>query len=246
MTSIVDLTGKKILVTGASSGIGRATAIRLSEAGAKVVLIARNEEALRETLAGMQGEGHHIISADLSQPEVIKDAVAEAVAYDGQKLTGLVHCAGKTKVVSLRMLNYETLDEVMRVNFYSFIELCKQFSGRKNNDGGSIVAISSTASQKANKGQIAYGSSKAALNTSILALSKELASKNIRVNAILPGFIRTKMSEEFFLKAGDDVDVKQLLGIGEPVDIANMAAYLLSDAAKFITGALFNVDGGKL
>ena len=245
MKNIVDLTGKKIVVTGASSGIGRACAVAASELGAKVILMARREDALRETLSRMTGDGHCIVSVDLADPGRVPDAVAEAVNYDGERLDGLIYCAGQTRRASIRMLDYESVDAIMRVNFYSFLEMCKCFSGRKVCGGGSIVAISSTASQSPQKGQIAYASSKAALNAAVCALAGELAPKEIRVNAILPGFIRTQMSEAFFYKAGDSVEVGQYLGIGEPEDVAQMAAYLLSDAAKFITGSLVRVDGGK-
>lgn len=245
MKQIIDLSEKKILVTGASSGIGRETAILLSQVGAAVVLVGRNKEELNKTLSCMTPGNHYIISFDLSEVEKIKSLVQEAVGFNEKKLDGLVHCAGMTKIVSLKMLNYERLDQVMRVNFYSFIELMKCYSAKKNCNGGSIVAVSSTAAIQAKPGQIAYASSKAAINASILALSKELAKKDIRVNGVMPGFIRTKMSEDFFLKAGDDIDLRQLLGIGEPVDIANIIAFLLSDAARFITGANYRVDGGK-
>ncbi len=245
MKQMIDLTKRRILVTGASSGIGRETAILLSELGAEVVLIGRNEERLASTVSQMQGEKHSIIAYDLKNIEGIEELIQSIVNESGKRLDGMVHCAGMTRITSLRMLDYKKLEEVMRVNFYSFVELVKQYSNKKNNNGGSIVAVSSVAALKADKGQIAYGSSKAAVNTAIIAMAKELAKKNIRVNGVMPGFIRTQMSEDFFLKAGDEVDTRQLLGIGAPIDVANMIAFLLSDASKFVTGANFRVDGGK-
>lgn len=245
MKQIVDLTGKKILVTGASSGIGRETAILLSRLGARVVLVGRRTEELEVSLSGMEGTGHHIITYDLGVLENIKDLVREAVDYDQTKLDGLVHCAGITKTLSYKLMTTEKLDQVMRVNFYSFVELARQYADKKNCNGGSIVAISSRAAVNPRRNQIAYGASKAAINASVQALSKELAKKNIRVNSILPGFIKTPMAEVFIDRVGDDLDIRQLLGIGEPADVANMIAYLLSDAAKFITGALIHIDGGS-
>ncbi|MCM1568116.1 MAG: SDR family oxidoreductase [Roseburia sp.] len=244
MKTIIALNGKKILVTGASSGIGRETAILLSQIGAKVVAVARNQEALQETLSMMEGEGHYCIACDLSQTEKIEELVNEAVSYDGQKLDGLVHCAGITKTCALRMLSIDKIDEVMRINYYSFIELMRQYEKKKNNNGGSVVAISSKAAKSNNKGQLAYAPSKAALNSAVKVLAKELAHKNIRVNSIMPGFIHTKMANDYFNQADRD-SVNQLLGVGEPIDIANMAAYLLSDAGKFITGAGMVIDGGS-
>lgn len=248
MKNIIDLSGKKILVTGASSGIGRETAILLGQVGADVILLGRNESALQETREQMIQSGGNclsIIKYDLSQPDGIAGVIEEAVGSDGRKLDGLAHCAGITAVVPIKNLDCNLLDHIMRTNFYSFVELVKHYSLRKNNNGGSIVGISSVAAVRAGSGMVAYGASKAAMNAAVISLSKELAKKNIRVNSIMPGMINTRMIQREKETWQDAFKNNQIMGLGEPIDIANMIAFLLSDAARFITGTNIEMDGGR-
>lgn len=251
MKNIIDLSGKKILVTGASSGIGQAIAILISQIGGNVALVGRNKDALSDTMKQMErSEEHRIFVYDLLNLEHIEDLMKEIREWDGKKLNGLVHSAGVSSTVPLKNLNYQKLDQVMRVNYYAFIELTKFFSLKKFSSDGSIVGISSIAATDGEKCQTAYAASKAAVDASIRTLAYELVSKNMRINSIRPGVINTKMASKGDNGLHDNFlseqTGKQLLGMGEPIDIANMAVFLLSDAARFITGRSFSVDGGRL
>lgn len=250
MINPMDLTGKTILVTGASAGLGKETAITLSKLGANVIAVARNAEALKETVSLMDGTDNAYYVFDLKKIDEIEALVKTIVAEHG-KLEGLVHCAGIATMRPLKMTTYEFLHDMMLVNFYSFVELTRVYSNKKNNNGGSIVVMSSIASQSGDKSKTAYCASKAAIDGAVKVLSKELASKNIRVNSIVAGFIKTDMYEQYIEQAGEDLanDLilnRQFLGFGKPVDIANAIAYLLSDASEFVTGTGMVVDGGYL
>lgn len=245
-----DFTEKKILVTGASSGIGRAVSIALSKQGATVAMIARNEERLDETLSQMEGSGHLKICVDLAETEDLGNVFKEAVS-DGQKLNGLVHCAGIAQIETIKMLNRKRLDAYMRTNYYSFLELVSQYSKKKFNDGGSIVGISSIASVNPSKCQTIYAATKASMNISAEALSMELAPKNIRINTVMPGFVKTPMfdsgfeSDAFGSTDYLENDLKQqLLGVTSPDEIANVCMFLLSEASSCITGRTLYADSG--
>lgn len=250
MKQIISLAEKKIMVTGASSGMGRATAILLSQIGAKVVLVGRNESKLHETIAGMEEPEKHIcFSQDLSVLEEIEPLVKQAVRQDGVKLNGLVHCAGAAHTVPLPLMNYEKQDADMRLNYYAFIELIKHISKRKYcGESCSFVGISSVAAFRGEKCQTIYSATKAAMDAAVITLSKELADKGMRINSIRPGSIRTDMLKKFAEQIGlESVDVlneRQRFGLGKPEDVANLAAFLLSPAAGFITGQNIAIDGG--
>lgn len=246
-----DFTGKKILVTGASSGIGQAVAIALSKQGATIAMIARNEERLNETLSQMEGNGHIKICVDLAETEDLTGVFNEIIS-DGVKLSGLVHCAGIDQITSIKMLTKKRIDDCMHINYYSFLELVRQYSKKKFNQGGSIIGISSIAAAIPAKCQTIYAASKAAMNTSIEPLAIELAPKNIRINTVLPGFVKTPMFDKTF-----DIDYvgstdyvqgalnNQLLGTTSPYEIANACMFLLSDASSAITGRSMYIDGGS-
>jgi NAD(P)-dependent dehydrogenase (short-subunit alcohol dehydrogenase family) len=245
----MDLSGKNILVTGASSGIGKSTAILLSRLGAKVVLIARNEERLRETCSKLEGRGHQYYCLDLAELEKIEPLISQ-ICVDSFKFNGLVHAAGEYQRIPVQNLNPDTVARIMTVNYYSFIELVRVFSKKKfNHNGGSIVAISSIAGVTGSRGLVSYSGSKGALDSAVKSLAADLAPKNIRVNSVAPGFIETELYYNI-LKTVDKekfeewLGTRQLLGLGKPEDVANAAAFLLSDAAGFITGISLIVDGG--
>lgn len=248
MINPMSLKGKTILITGASDGIGKATSILASQLGAKIILVARNEEKLESVKTSLEGEGHKWYSYDLKNVEGI-EALIKTIVSDNGKLDGFVHCAGISKMRPLKMTNYEFLKDIMTINFYSFIELARCITNRGNyNEGMSVVSMSSAAAIKGNKSQIAYSSSKAAIDGAIRAMSKELSDKKIRINSIIAGFVKTDMYEKYKIIAGkEDGDSRfdiYCLGVAEPIDIANAITFLLSDASRIITGTGLVVDSG--
>jgi NAD(P)-dependent dehydrogenase (short-subunit alcohol dehydrogenase family) len=249
MVNLIDISGKRILVTGASSGIGRAVSVMLSKLGADVVLVARNYDRLNETYKMLDTGKHEIIPFDISEINNIVQLFNKACNND-MKLDGLVHSAGIGPIVPLQNIDYEKMQKIMTVNYFSFIEMVKFFSKRKYSNGGSIVAVSSVSSFAGWKGASLYCGSKGALDSSIKALAIELSDKNIRINSVVPSNIKTDMLENVVKLTGDDlidkINVKQPLGLGNPEDVANAVAFLLSDASKFITGTAMIVDGGYL
>jgi NAD(P)-dependent dehydrogenase (short-subunit alcohol dehydrogenase family) len=246
----MSLENKRILVTGASSGIGRAIAILCSKLGADIVLVGRNEKELNYTFNQLNEGTHLILQYDISIPENIESMMNQCIVNDGRKLNGLVHAAGINALMPLSSLGYKKMNEVMQINYFAFLELAKFFSKRKYSDGGSIVGISSVSSMAGSKGMSLYCGSKGALDSSIRALALELSPKNIRVNSVVPSYIKTDMYNEAEKLTGGNAQSKvsenQILGLGGPDDVANAVAFLLSDASKFITGSALVVDGGYL
>lgn len=236
--------GKRILVTGASSGIGRAVAIECSKVGAHVIISGRNPERLAQTLESMEGEGHEIIGADLSTEEGV-DALIGALP----KLDGMVLCAGIVELWPFQFVSQKRFQKIYQTNLFSPIEIMRQIVKKKlYNKGFSIIAISSISgiSDFVPSNSI-YGSGKAALSSFVKYAANELASKQIRVNTISPGFIYTpihkngSISEEDLNKVIEKTPIKRW---GQPEEIAYAAIYLLSEAAAYITGTDIKIDGG--
>lgn len=242
-----DLSGKRVLISGASSGIGRACAICASQLGAEVIATGRRLDALDETLAHCEGSGHQSIAGDITSPEFVK-ALVERTG----KIDGLVHAAGVAPMCPVGMLTDEHIDTVMRTNYNSFLELMKYYSkNRYRNTRLNVVAVSSISSYCGWGGGVVYCGSKGALSSSVRALAMELAHKGIRVNAVCPSNIRTPLYASGASEMNDDVALKELLkkqplGLGEPEQVAWPVCFLLSDAASFITGVNLPVDGGYL
>lgn len=247
--NIFSLEGKRILVTGASSGIGRSAAQLFSKLGAKLVLIARNEERLRLTLESLDGDGHSIFMFDLTQTDDIPKLIKQIRQEQGP-LSGLFHCAGIEKTVSVKMLNSKYIEPVFQSSIIAALMLTKGIcqKGIIDKDSASIVFMSSVAGLNGTSGRSVYSASKAAVDGAMRSLACELADRGVRVNSIAAGAVQTemmkKMMSELPEKSLDDFDKKHLLGFGMPTDIANAAAFLLSDAAKWITGTVMVVDGG--
>lgn len=249
MKNLLDFTGKKFLVTGASSGIGQSTAICLAEQGAQVVLNGRNQERLEETKARMTGKGHQILAADLGAIEDMTKLFDEMVA-DGKKLDGFVHCAGIATILPLNMIKRSKIEECMSINLYALLEMTKLFAKKKYHEGGSIVAVSSIVVKHPAKCQTVYAASKGAVNAAVQALAIELADKNIRINCIMPASTDTNMMRNALDQMPDEVMKKkldeQLLGLTQPEEIANSIMFLLSDMSSAVTGRAFYADGGLL
>lgn len=241
MISSFSLNGKTILVTGASSGLGAQTAIECSKAGATVILTGRNLSRLEDTLNKMEGEGHKALPADLCEIEKLPDFCKDLPVLDGVCL-----CAGITKSVPAKNIKEEDIKSIFDTNIISSIVLMKNILKNKRiNKGGSIVFISSIATSYAAMGNSIYAASKGAVNSYAKVLALELAPRAIRVNVIQPGIVPTNiLSDSFSREQFEQEASKYPLGFGEPSDIANGMVYLLSDASKWVTGTVLNIDGG--
>ena len=252
MYDYIQMAGKHILITGGASGIGRQTAIILSELGAKVSILDLQEEGLKETLSMLKGEGHTIHPVDLSQIEELEPLIVGIVKETGP-FDGFVQCAGIVKSLPIINYKYDRLHKIMLVNFYSYFEICRILSKKgRYNEGMSIVGISSIHATHGAAAQAAYGASKAAMDGAMRCLAKELGEKGIRVNTVQPAATATSMYTEFMeLKAtAKETEVKikenprQFLGMNAPADVANAIIFLLSPASRTITGVHIPVDGG--
>ena len=245
----MNLSGQKILITGASRGIGRACAECCAAKGARLVLVARNAAALEAVRRSLPGDGHIAVSADLLHPEEAIPLIFEKTCLDGIKLTGLVHAAGIAPVFPVKTTTLSSLQEVFTVNYFSFMLLVRQLIRKNHSDGGSIIAISSVAASVCGGGGVAvYAGSKGALNATVKSLAVELADKGFRANVISPSFIQTDMLREmtalFPKERLEQQKKRQPLGLGAPRDVANAVAFLLSPESAFITGTSLTVDGG--
>ena len=242
------LEGKNILITGASSGIGRQCAISCSQMGARVVLIARNEERLKETLSMMEGDEHSYYSADLNEIDSIKELVSIITANTG-KLDGFIHAAGIEKTLPIKLLSTGDYENVFKVNTLSAFEFIRMFSNKKYfNDKGHIVLVSSITSVIGRSGVAAYAASKGAMISAVRTMALELSKKSICINCVSPGTVLTPLMENFLSTLSEDDYKKRIsgfpLGLGEPEDVANTCVFLLSDASRWITGQNIIVDGG--
>ena len=236
------LEGKTILVTGASSGIGRGICIDCSKIGAKVHLMARNEERLNETLSLMEGDGHTIHQADLCSSYDIDSLIDILPVVDG-----VVLCAGIIKTVPVKNINEDAMTEIFNANIMGDIKICSRLLKKKKlNRGASVVFISSVSTFNVKIGNSLYSATKGAVNSFAKAMALEVARQEMRVNCIQPGFIPSNILEKHGMgeEAIQWYKERHPLGLGNPSDIANGCIYLLSDAARWVTGSIFTIDGG--
>jgi short-subunit dehydrogenase len=235
------LSGKTVLVTGASSGIGRAVALRCAEAGASVVVTGRDADRLSETLQSLPGGGHRALPADLVDPAALR-----AVADGCGPLDGVVHSAGVRGLSPIRMAGEKFVRHVMQIN-YEVPVLLTQRLLHKNvlRDNSSMIFMSSIAAHIGTVGVGIYSGSKAALVGTMRCLALEIAKRGMRANCLCPGLVETNLITEdpgWF----DGQKARYPLGIGAPDDVAYACLYLLSDASRKVTGIEFNMDGGVL
>lgn len=243
-----DLKNKTIVVTGASSGIGKEISINCSLKGANLVLIARDENRLKETIKLMKGENHSFYSFDLKDTGGMRSIVSKIIESHG-KIDGLVHAAGIESTTPLKVLTTEILEDMFKINVFSAVELTRLFVSKKHfNNGGSVIFLSSVMGTLGERGKIAYCGSKAAIRNMVKPLALELSNRKIRVNSVSPGVVLTEMTGKMFASISKDsvqeIIKKHPLGIGEPRDIAQLCAFLLSNESKWITGSDLVIDGG--
>ena len=248
MTNPMDLTGRSILVTGASSGIGRETSILLSRLGARLVLVGRNEQRLSETASRLEGTGHRAECFDLTKFEDVPPWMKRLVAELGP-FHGLVHSAGVQVASPLRFLKRSDVEEVMNINFLAAVGLTQGFRQKGvYAKPGSVVFVSSVVGSVGQPGISAYAGSKGAIRALTKSLALELVRDGIRVNCVAPGHVETEMSVRFRQSLTPEqvanIDAMHPLGIGQPLDVAYAIAFLLADTARWITGTELVVDGG--
>ncbi len=238
------LNDRTILVTGASSGIGRTTAIICSRMGANMIVTGRNQDRLEAVLKELEGHGHQAIAADLTNQEQV-DHLLEFLPV----INGVVLCAGQGTVVPFKMADRKKIDPIFEINYFAQVELLRLLLKKKKlANGSSVVFVSSIGGvDSITVGNSIYGASKAALNSAMRFCALELAPKQIRVNSVCPGMVNTKLikggavSEEQHLV---DMQKYPLKRYGEPEDIANGIVYLLSNASSWVTGHSLVIDGG--
>lgn len=235
------LSGKRVLVTGASSGIGKSIAVECSRLGAQVVLTGRNEDRLKCTLSELDGDGHSMVSADLTDADQ-QVALVERVGL----LDGVVLCPGINIPCPLKMATRKKFNKLFETNFFSLAELMRLLlKGRNIAQGASIVTMSSvTASSDIQAGAGIYGTTKAALTAWTKYLARELADKGIRANAVCPGMVDTPLIHDDNLDLDRERSRYPLGRLGYPHEVAWAVIYLLSDAAKWVTGTEMVIDGG--
>lgn len=242
------LSGRHILVTGASSGLGRQAAVQLADAGARLSLIGRNIERLAQSAGALSGEGHSTYSVDMSDAEVAADAV-QAIAKETGSFAGIFHSAGTAMIVPARVTKNRHLDDVFGAGVRGAFGVARA-AAKKGvlEDGGSLVFMSSVSALRGRQGMSAYSAAKAAVDAMVRVLAWELAERRIRVNSIIAGAVATAMHMDFVKTASEELvrnyEELHLLGFGKPEDIGHAALFLLSDASRWITGTNMVVDGG--
>lgn len=238
------LAGKKILVTGASSGIGKATAIACAGLGATLIITGRNADRLQETMDMLAGENHSMIVADIAVKEQLETLVDSIDSIDG-----LANCAGIGNSTLSVFATKKKIDAVYDTNLFAPIELMRLlFKKKKIANGASLVSVASIGGiMRCTNGNIIYGSAKAALNSWMKFLAKEYGAKGIRANSVCPGMIETPLIQNSaFNDEQLDADRQKyaLKRYGRPEEVAYAIAFLLSDASSFITGISLPIEGG--
>jgi NAD(P)-dependent dehydrogenase (short-subunit alcohol dehydrogenase family) len=243
--SVFDLTGKTILVTGASSGLGKQCAISAGMQGAMVIITGRNKERLEETFEKLHGTGHRTILADLTKPEDISGLVDQL-----PELNGVVYSTGISDLAPARFIKKEDVEKTFSISFNASVLLTSELLAKKKlvKNACSLVFISTISTRYPFVGGAMYISAKAALESYAKVLALELAPKGIRSNSLSPAFVKTPMLNDTAEKYSDEavrkIEAQQLLGLGDPEDVANVVVFFLSDAARWITASNLILGGG--
>lgn len=247
--SFLDFEGKSIVVTGASSGLGRACAEELSKHGARLVLVGRHEARLADTRACLSGDDHEILVLDLTELDRIAPEIAHVSDRIG-RLYGLCHAAGIVDTKPLSASTHDVVQRMMTINVIAGLELARALARRDVMDpeGGSLVFLSSIYGNVGVPGETAYSASKGAITAGVRAMAIELARRRVRVNSISPGLVITPMTDDALGVLSPEqvaaITDKHPLGLGTPADVARAAVFLLAPATTWITGIDLVVDGG--
>lgn len=245
MKNIFSLQNKTIVVTGASSGIGKQIAITLSELGASIIAVGRNKKRLQETFDLLNGKSHKIVSLDLTDEFKVKTFVSELSLVDG-----VIFAAGVAEFLPIKFINTEKILHILNINLISVINMTQiLLRGKKINKHGSLVYISSISAKLGVPGTALYAASKSGLNAFVKVVASESAKLKIRANIICPGVVLTPMSEKSISILSKEEFYGEIdnypLGFGEPIDVAGLVAYLSSDISKWMTGSEIIIDGGN-
>lgn len=249
MENPLDMQRRRVLVTGAASGIGRATCLLLSQLSARIAAVDLDAERLAETYSQLAGDGHTHQPLDLSRLDVIAPAISRDAAAHGP-LWGVVHAAGLPCVEPIRLLAPESYRQALTVNTEAALALARVFQRKEicTPDGGAIVFVSSVMALVGSPGSAAYSMTKSALHGLAKGLALELAPRKIRVNCVAPGFVNTPMFARLASfwdpQERSRVEADHPLGIGDPEDIAQAICFLLAPTGRWITGCILPVDGG--
>jgi NAD(P)-dependent dehydrogenase (short-subunit alcohol dehydrogenase family) len=244
------LIDKNVVITGASSGIGRQCAIHCSRMGANVILFGRNKERLEETLNCLENKSNHLYySVDLLEYEKVGEIIKALVLQKG-KIHGLVNSAGISTTLPLKMITPPKMDDFFHANVHTSMNITRLVAKQTafSENGGSIIFISSVMGAVGESGKSLYAMTKGALLAAAKSLAIEFAGRKIRFNCISPGVVETPLSDKSVYSQNEDSlnKIKNLhpLGFGNTEDVANACVFLLSDASKWITGINLMVDGG--
>jgi NAD(P)-dependent dehydrogenase (short-subunit alcohol dehydrogenase family) len=237
---------KLILIVGVSSGIGLATAQRLAQDGARIVGVGRSADRLQCALSTLEGAGHHAIVADIADESQLGSIITFGKDHGGYH--GGVCCAGLHEIRPFSLLKAENLLASFSANVLTAVNTTKALAKAASSDGAGIVWLSSVAALRGTAGFTAYASSKGALVSAARVAAVELAKKKIRINVVVAGVVETPMSDGWLKllsqEQQDDIAAEHLLGIGQPDDVADAIAFLVSSDARWMTGTTLVVDGG--
>jgi len=247
---LVDLSGRRVLVTGASAGIGRAVAVLLAGLGARIAVSGRDAERLAATRALLPGEGHAVVPFDLADSDAVPGWIKRLTDDDGP-LDGLAHCAGMQANKPVRGIDRAFFDRILHANLLSALALARGFRQKGcHAPQAAMVLVSSVAAEIGQPGNVVYSASKGGLVSATRGLAMEFLRDGIRVNCVEPAMVETEMMERFrqttTQEQFDAIRSAHPMGFGRPGDVASAIAFLLSDASRWINGVTLPVDGGYL